>query len=174
MAEDADPSASVRDEAPKPSSPRASPAKFHRAMVEAKMRSDGWVTTEKARQNAAEGSSRTTDKYYQLHGDPKTYRSLPEVARAYYPDLIGPSDEKLAPKKKKPPATTLRKRDRDAAESLVKKFNDEEKRCAAILDENGSDDEDREELRASLTNARWAARRAAQAAGATSTSTVVL
>ena len=62
MAEDADPAASVRDEAPKPSSPRASPAKFDRAMVEAKMRSDGWVTTEKARQNAAEGSSRTTDK----------------------------------------------------------------------------------------------------------------
>ena len=104
MAESDDPVASVRDEAPKPSSPRASPAKFDRAMVEAKMRSDGWVTTEKARANAAEGSSRTTDKYYQLHGDPKTYRSLPEVARAYYPDLIGPSDEKLAPKKKKPPS----------------------------------------------------------------------
>ena len=34
-----------------------------------------------------------TDKFYQFHGDPKTYRSLPEVARAYYPDLIGPSDE---------------------------------------------------------------------------------
>ena len=48
MAEDADPVASVRDEAPKPSSPRAGPAKFDRAMVEAKMRSDGWVTTEKA------------------------------------------------------------------------------------------------------------------------------
>ena len=103
MAEDIE-TAAPRDEAPKPSSPRASPAKFDRAMVEAKMRSDGWVTTEKARANAAEGSSRTTDKYYQLHGDPKTYRSLPEVARAYYPDLIGPSDEKLAPKKKKPPA----------------------------------------------------------------------
>ena len=100
MAEDADQIAGPRDEAPKPSSPRASPAKFDRAMVEAKMRSDGWVTTEKARANAAEGSSRTTDKYYQLHGDPKTYRSLPEVARAYYPDLIGPSDEKTTQKKK--------------------------------------------------------------------------
>ena len=107
-------------------------------------------------------SLRTTDKYYQLHGDPKTTGACPR-SRAYYPDLIGPSDEKLAPKKKKPPATTLRKRDRDAAESLVKKFNEEEKRCAAILDDNGEDDEDREELRASLTNARWAARRAAQA-----------
>ena len=32
-----------------PSSPRAGPAKFDRAMVEAKMRSDGWVTTEKSR-----------------------------------------------------------------------------------------------------------------------------
>ena len=159
MAESDEPVEGVRDAAPKPSSPRASPAKFDRAMVEAKMRSDGWVTTEKARQNAAEGSSRTTDKYYQLHGDPKTYRSLPEVARAYYPDLIGPSDEKTTQKKKTVIATTLRKRDRDAAESLVKKFNDEEKRCAAILD----DDEDSEELRASLTNARWAARRAAQA-----------
>ena len=143
MAEDADQIAGPRDEAPKPSSPRASPAKFDRAMVEAKMRSDGWITTEKARQNAAEGSSRTTDKYYQLHGDPKTYRSLPEVARAYYPDLIGPSDEKISVKKKTVIATTLRKRDRDAAESLVKKFNDEEKRCAAILDDI-SEDEDRE------------------------------
>ena len=55
MAESDDPVASMRDEAPKPSSPRASPAKFDRAMVEAKMRSDGWVTTEKARANAAEG-----------------------------------------------------------------------------------------------------------------------
>jgi hypothetical protein len=161
MAEDTE-TAAPRDEAPKPSSPRASPAKFDRAMVEAKMRSDGWTVTEKARQNAAEGSSRTTDKYYQLHGDPKTYRSLPEVARAYYPDLIGPSDEKTTVKKKTVIATTLRKRDRDAAESLVKKFNDEERRCAAILDDI-SEDEDREELRASLTNARWAARRAAQA-----------
>ena len=99
-----DPFAALREE-PKAEPPRSSPSgKLDRAAVEAKMRTDGWTTTEKARANAADGSSRTADKYFTLDGDPKTYRSLPKVARAYYPDLGG--DETATPKKKRPPATT--------------------------------------------------------------------
>lgn len=156
-----DPFAALREE-PKAEPPRSSPSgKLDRAAVEAKMRTDGWTTTEKARANAADGSSRTADKYFTLDGDPKTYRSLPEVARAYYPDLVG--DETATPKKKRPPATTLRKRDRDAAARLHAKLAAEEARCASLLDEGGDQEEDLEELRASLLAARWAVRRSIQA-----------
>mmetsp|Transcript_3016 Transcript_3016/g.9144 ORF Transcript_3016/g.9144 Transcript_3016/m.9144 type:complete len:206 (+) Transcript_3016:97-714(+) len=58
-----------------------------RAGVEAKLLEKGerWEITEKARANA---TSKHKDKYYKKDGDSKTYRSVVEVARAYYPQFL--------------------------------------------------------------------------------------
>ena len=52
------------------------------------MARDQWTTTEKRRTDGT-GS---LDRSHTRPGDPKTYRSLLEVARAHYPDLLGPAE----------------------------------------------------------------------------------
>ena len=60
--------------------------------------SEAWEVVEKHRANS---SSKHADKYYKKEGDSKTYRSLAEVARAYYPQFLTDTDSTRPPKKKR-------------------------------------------------------------------------
>jgi len=71
--------------------------RLDKAALAARMTIDGWVTTEKKRQDGAH-----VDRYFRKPGDPRTFRSLPEVARAYYPHLMN-LDASLSPRKRARP-----------------------------------------------------------------------
>ena len=59
------------------------------AGLKAKMDADSWAVTEKPRPGSEEKKGKHVDKYYRKPGDGKQYRSLLEIARAYYPECLG-------------------------------------------------------------------------------------
>ena len=68
--------------------------RLDKAVLAARMTADGWVTTEKKRQGGAH-----VDRYFRKPGDSRSLRSLPEVYRAYYPDLMN-LDASIPPRKR--------------------------------------------------------------------------
>ena len=102
-AEDAAPAAPPRK---KPSGGGKRSGKItDQAALKAKMDDDGWTTIEKPRpeaQQTAKGG-RHVDKYYRKPGESKQYRSLLDIARTHYPELVGATGAAAPPKPPKPP-----------------------------------------------------------------------
>ena len=77
-----------------------------KAALKAKLREDNWTVTEVPRAPGKDGKIPSTDKYYRKPGESKQYRSLLEIARAHYPELLTGKGRKRASTDTPSPAQT--------------------------------------------------------------------